>query len=140
MRYFCCFRRENFKWVSNFRENSNRDPNEPQIFFCDNRGFYKEKVKTKYIEVEPYEVKARIFLSKPIWFWGGELGINEFGVSIGNEAVFTKIKYKDTGLTGMDMIRIALETSKSSIEVVKKIVELNEKYGQGGNCGYEKKN
>lgn len=123
-----------------FGKNSDRDPNEPQIFaFFDNRGFYKEKVKTTYIEVEPYEVKARIFLSKPIWLWGGEMGINEFGISIGNEAVFTKIKYKEVGLTGMDMIRIALETSSTSFEAVKKIIELNEKYGQGGNCGYEKK-
>ncbi|MBC7194689.1 MAG: secernin [Caldisericia bacterium] len=123
-----------------FGKNSDRDPNEPQIFaFFDNRGFFKEKVKTTYIEVEPYEVKARIFLSKPIWLWGGEMGINEFGVSIGNEAVFTKIKYKEVGLTGMDMIRIALETSSTSFEAVKKIIELNEIYGQGGNCGYEKK-
>lgn len=67
------------------------------------------------------------------------MGINECGVSIGNEAVFTKIKYKEVGLTGMDMIRITLETSKSSFEAVQKIIELNEKYGQGGNCGYEKK-
>ncbi len=123
-----------------FGKNSDRDPNEPQIFsYIDNRNLYKDKLKTTYIEIEPYEVKGRIFLSKPIWLWGGEMGINEFGVSIGNEAVFTKIKYKDTGLTGMDMIRIALETSSSSFEAVKKIIELNEKYGQGGNCGYEKK-
>ncbi|MDI6861726.1 MAG: carcinine hydrolase/isopenicillin-N N-acyltransferase family protein [Caldisericia bacterium] len=123
-----------------FGKNSDRDPNEPQIFvFMDNRGVLREKVKTTYIEIEPYEVKYRIFLSKPVWLWGGEMGINECGVAIGNEAVFTKIKYKDLGLTGMDMIRIALETSSTSFEAVKKIIELNEKYGQGGNCGYEKK-
>jgi len=123
-----------------FGKNSDRDPNEVQIFtFIDNRGVLKDKVKTTYIEIEPYEVKYRIFLSKPVWLWGGEMGINECGVSIGNEAVFTKIKYKELGLTGMDIIRIALETSSNAFEAVKKIIELNEKYGQGGNCGYEKK-
>ncbi|MCX8095100.1 MAG: carcinine hydrolase/isopenicillin-N N-acyltransferase family protein [Caldisericia bacterium] len=123
-----------------FGKNSDRDPNEVQIFtLINNRGISKENIKTTYIEIEPYEVKFRIFLSKPTWLWGGEMGINECGVSIGNEAVFTKIKYKDIGLTGMDMIRIALETSGTSFEAVQKIIELNEKYGQGGNCGYEKK-
>lgn len=123
-----------------FGKNSDRDPNEVQIFtLIDNRVISKEKIKTTYIEIEPYEIKYRIFLSKPVWLWGGEMGVNECGVSIGNEAVFTKIKYKEVGLTGMDMIRIALETSSTSFEAVQKIIELNEKYGQGGNCGYEKK-
>jgi secernin len=123
-----------------FGKNSDRDPNEPQIFvFIPKNIEYKEKIKTTYIEIEPYEKRYSIFLSKPVWLWGGEMGINEIGVSIGNEAVFTKIKYKKIGLTGMDIIRISLETSKSAFEAVQKIIELIEKYGQGGNCGYEKK-
>jgi len=122
-----------------FGKNSDRDANEPQIFTFIGKEDYKEKIKTTYIEIEPYEKRYSIFLSKPVWLWGGEMGINEVGVSIGNEAVFTKIKYKETGLTGMDMIRIALETSQTSLEAVNKLIEINEKYGQGGNCGYEKK-
>lgn len=123
-----------------FGKNSDRDPNEPQIFvFIPKNIEYKEKIKTTYIEIEPYEKRYSIFLSKPVWLWGGEMGINEIGVSIGNEAVFTKIKYKKIGLTGMDIIRISLETSKSAFEAVQKIIELIEKYEQGGNCGYEKK-
>jgi len=122
-----------------FGKNSDRDANEPQIFTFIGKEDYKEKIKTTYIEIEPYKKRYSIFLSKPVWLWGGEMGINEVGVSIGNEAVFTKIKYKETGLTGMDMIRIALETSQTSLEAVNKLIEINEKYGQGGNCGYEKK-
>lgn len=41
-----------------FGKNSDRDPNEVQIFtLMDNRGVLKEKIKTTYIQVEPYEVK-----------------------------------------------------------------------------------
>lgn len=122
-----------------FGKNSDRDPNECQIFtFISNTIENKEKVKTTYIEIPQYEKLYSILLSKPSWLWGGEMGVNEVGVAIGNEAVFTKIKYNKIGLTGMDLIKIALETTNNAYEACKKIVELIISYGQGGNCGYEK--
>lgn len=124
-----------------FGKNSDRDPNEPQIFTFIPKGDneYSKKIKTTYIEIEPYKKTYSVFLSKPVWLWGGEMGINEAQVAIGNEAVFTKAKDRNIGLTGMDIIRIALETCVSAFEALMKIIELIEKYGQGGNCGYEKK-
>lgn len=122
-----------------FGKNSDRDPNESQIFtFINKKTENKGKIKTTYIEIPQYEKLYSILLSKPTWLWGGEMGINEVGVTIGNEAVFTKIKYNKIGLTGMDLIRIALETTDNAYEASKKIVELIKKFGQGGNCGYEK--
>ncbi len=71
--------------------------------------------------------------------WGGEMGTNKFGVTIGNEAVFTIEPQKDKGLLGMDMLRLALERSKSAKEAIGIIIDLLETYGQGGNCGYKSK-
>ena len=66
------------------------------------------------------------------------MGINEYNLVIGNEAVFTKKKNKKPSLIGMDFLRLALERAKSVIEAVTVITTLLEEYGQGGNCGYDK--
>ncbi|MEZ0345831.1 MAG: C69 family dipeptidase [Infirmifilum sp.] len=51
-----------------------------------------------------------------------------------NEAVFTKLPYRKTGLTGMDLVRLGLERSRSAAEALSVVTGLLEEYGQGGNC------
>lgn len=123
-----------------FAKNSDRSPNEPQVVeFYPRLKHRVKKVQTTYIEVEQVDETKAMILSRPSWMWGGEMGVNECGVCIGNEAVFTKGKYGETGLTGMDMLRIALERSGNAKEALQCIIDHLEKYGQGGNCGYDHK-
>ncbi|MBC7814375.1 MAG: C69 family dipeptidase, partial [Burkholderiales bacterium] len=81
---------------------------------------------------ETYEV----IMSKSFWTWGAEIGVNEYGVSIGNEAVFTTLQKQETaeGLMVIDMLRIGLERGKSARAAVDAIVAVLEAFGQGGNC------
>jgi len=79
-----------------------------------------------------------MILYKPSWIWGAEMGVNEARVAIGNEAVFTKSKRGAPSLLGMDILRLALERADSAAAAVDTMIELLEKYGQGGNCGYDK--
>ncbi|MCK7492287.1 MAG: hypothetical protein MZW92_12315 [Comamonadaceae bacterium] len=59
-----------------------------------------------YISVA--SVPARRAVVLPAWMWGAEMGTNDAGVVIGNEAVFTKSKGKKVErLTGMDLLRLA---------------------------------
>ena len=121
-----------------FGKNSDRSPNEPQVLeFFPQKLHSEAEIKATYITVPQVKETHAVLLSRPTWLWGAEIGVNDCGVAIGNEAVFTLGKYGDPALTGMDILRLALERSDSAIAAVKQITDLLEQYGQGGNCGYD---
>ncbi len=120
-------------------KNSDREPNEAQALTHLPRQQHAPgtTVQCTYIQVPQVEETYEVLLSRPFWMWGGEMGANEHGVTIGNEAVFTKEPYdKDPGLTGMDMIRLTLERTTTARQAMETIIELLESHGQGGNCGF----
>ena len=49
--------------------------------------------------------------SRPEWMWGLEHGVNEAGVAAGNATIYTTLDPRGVpdGLTGMDLVRLALE-------------------------------
>ncbi|WP_036484286.1 C69 family dipeptidase [Myxosarcina sp. GI1] len=87
-----------------------------------------------YITIPQVKHTLAVIISQPQWMWGAEMGANECGVVIGNEAVWTREPTHDTGLLGMDLVRLGLERGTSAIAALQVIVELLSQYGQGGNC------
>ena len=75
-----------------------------------------------------------VWLSKPEWMWGAEMGANEHGVVIGNEAIWTNQSYDNEGLLGMDLVRLGLERGASASDALAVITSCLENCGQGGNC------
>jgi secernin len=125
-----------------FAKNTDREPNEAhQLIIIPGANHEPgSTVKCTYLEVPQVEQTYTVLLAKPFWMWGTEMGANEKGVVIGNEAVFTRVPYgKGPGLLGMDFMRLALERSSTARQAVDTIIHLLEKYGQGGNCGYSHK-
>jgi len=126
-----------------FAKNSDREPNEAQgIVRVGRREPTETRVRCTYIEVPQVRQTAAVILSKPFWMWGAEMGVNEHGVAIGNEAVFTKVKVrkKNDGLTGMDLLRLALERARTAENALELITELLTEFGQDACGGYRDRN
>lgn len=81
--------------------------------------------------------------SSPYWCWGYEEGMNEFGVAIGNEAVYSRelaglaareasADPEPKGLLGMELVRLGLERGKTADEALEVMTGLLETYGQWG--------
>jgi len=125
-----------------FGKNSDREPNEAQVLEHHSANEYKAEaaLQCTYIEVPQVKQTNAVLISRPFWMWGAEIGANEHGVVIGNEAVFSKIPAeKKEKLLGMDMLRIALERANTAQNAMDTIIQHIADYGQGGPCGFEDK-
>ena len=125
-----------------FGKNSDREPNEAQALEHHPAQAYPagQTVKCTYMEIPQVRETHAVLLSRPFWMWGAEMGANDKGVVIGNEAVFTKMPLnRKGGLIGMDLLRLALERADTAEQAVETIVQLLADHGQGGICGLEDK-
>jgi dipeptidase len=126
-----------------FAKNSDREPNEAQaIVRIPAQTTDNEQVECTFITIPQVKSTYEVILSKPFQMWGAEMGINEKGLIIGNEAVFTKVKFtkKNQGLTGMDLLRLALERTATAENAIELITSLLAEYGQDACGGYENRN
>ena len=125
-----------------FGKNSDREPDEAQLIVVEPRRICRsgDTLKCTYISIPQVRSTHAVLLSRPFWMWGAEMGVNEQGVAIGNEAIFTRIKpEKGLGLIGMDLLRLALERSDSARAAADVICKLLAQFGQAGPCGYRDK-
>lgn len=118
-----------------FAKNSDREPNEAQ---------YLERVpardhapgsvlRTTYVEI-PQVARTHAHIgSRPWWMWGYEHGVNEHGLAIGNEAVWSRLPAgTEPGLLGMDLLRLTLERARDADEALAVLTALIETHGQSG--------
>lgn len=122
-----------------FGKNSDREPDEAhelvRVPAADHGA--DTMVRCTHVTVPQVPRTRATLLAKPYWIWGAEMGVNDAGVVIGNEALFNKgTREKQPGLIGMDLLRLALERSDSAEEAVGVIADLLQRHGQSGQAGH----
>lgn len=122
-----------------FGKNSDREANEAQALEChpERRHPPGARLRCTYSEISQAPLTRAILICRPFWMWGAEMGVNASGLAVGNEAVWTRMPLnRKRGLTGMDLVRLALERADTAEAGVEVIAGLLHDVGQGGLCGY----
>lgn len=124
-------------------KNSDRPAREsqPLHWFSSRRG--NSRLRLAYVEIDDVAETIPHLGSSPYWCWGHETGVNQHGVAIGNEALFTTdlaanvVRHRsgdepEPGILGMELLRIALERAQSARGAIDVMTNLVERYGQWG--------
>lgn len=124
-----------------FAKNSDREPSEPQVVvrLPAVEGDAAARLRVTYLELDQVPRRHGVLLSKPVWCWGAEMGLNDQGLCIGNEAIFSRGVSRTPALLGMDLVRLGLERAATARAAVELIGHLLEAHGQGGPAGFTDK-
>jgi secernin len=116
-----------------FAKNSDRPSAEVQLIEALPARKPGGSLRTQYLTIDDGGAAA-ILGSRPSWLWGLEHGVNEHGVAIGNEKVYTKANpnVEPAALIGMDLVRLGLERGRTADGALEAMTDALERYGQGG--------
>jgi secernin len=138
-------------------KNSDRPAFESQPLVYNDGGSHatSESIELAYRTIPQADRTYATLGAAPYWCWGYEQGMNEHGVTIGNEAVFTRPLHDrlttladgttgdddsdpnpalTRGLLGMEFVRLGLERAQTAEDTVTVITKLLESYGQFGSA------
>ena len=118
-----------------FGKNSDRPRDEVQVLEAHPARPAGGTIRTTYLELAD-DGACVLVGSRPAWMWGFEHGVNEHGVAIGNERIFTvdDPAAAPPALTGMDLVRLGLERGRTADDAIAHMTALLEQHGQGGSC------
>lgn len=114
-------------------KNSDRPTGEPQpLCFYEGKEYPEGAIlRTTYLDIPQVRKTYTVVGSRPYWIWGFEMGYNEKGLMIGNEAEWSRMEEEtEEGLLGMDLLRLGLERAATAREAIEVITTLLKQYGQ----------
>jgi hypothetical protein len=118
-----------------FAKNSDRPPDERQVLEWLPSRVDDRTTRATHVELAAHPgATLGVLGSRPAWGWGLEHGVNEAGVAAGNATIYTTLDPRPApdALTGMDLVRLALERAATARDAVAVIQHLLATVGQGG--------
>jgi dipeptidase len=120
-----------------FAKNSDRREGECQPFLQFPAALHPRgaELRCTHVTIPQVAETYRVMGHAPWWIWGFEQGVNEHGVAIGNQSVFSREPVEERpGLIGMDLVRLGLERGRDAREALEVMAGLLETHGQGGSA------
>lgn len=117
-------------------KNADTEINEAQHVFKMPRRQFSEgaQLRVTHMVIPQVRETYEFVIDKSFWLYGGEIGLNEHGVAVGNEAVFSTKVCDGEGVILIDLLRLVLERARTRHEAVDLVAGLLDRFGQGGNC------
>jgi dipeptidase len=122
-----------------FGHNSTQAPETcPALCLVPGRAFaLGEKVRTTLLELPQVRQTSTVLGSQPHGRWGYQHGVNAHGVAVGRAPLPTRLASDGPGLTGTDLVRLALERAHSARQAVDLLADLLMRHGQAAEPGAE---
>lgn len=91
-------------------------------------------LRATHIVIPQARQTHEVIIDKSFWTWGGEIGLNEHGLAVGNEAIFSRSDENTDGLITGDLLRLMLERARNVDGALQVFDDVLTAHGQGGNC------
>jgi dipeptidase len=116
-----------------FAHSSDRPVGEcPSLQLVPGRSFAPgETVQTDGLKLPQVRQTFSVLGSQPAGRWGYDHGVNEHGVALGRTSHRGKLLAAAQPLTGTDLVRLALERSRTAQQAVDFLTDSIERHGQG---------
>jgi secernin len=98
---------------------------------------YGEKVRTEFLEMPQVRQVCTVLGSQAHGRWGFQHGVNGHGVAVGRAPLASRLPATGPGLTGPDLVRLALERGRTARQAVDLLADLVSRHGQGAEPGAE---
>jgi secernin len=90
-----------------------------------------EMVQAEHLQLPQARQTYTVLGGQPLNTWGYRLGINEHQLAVGCTSWCSKMPCAEPGLTGTDLVRLALERCRGARQAFDLIVGLLSRHGQG---------
>src|SRR5262249_36744649 len=100
----------------------------------------EEIVRTQFASVPQARQTFTVLGCRSAQTWGYHFGVNQHSVAIARSAWQSKLRGAEAGLTGPDLVRLALERSRTARQALETITDLVARHGQSSMAGHKADN